>query len=671
MKKGAPVVRKAAAAANRPAIAPLVPTMWHQYLPFSYNCPYDKNAGRNVAPGCVALTMAQLMYYYKYPKATTITIPAYTTYSGFNMPALPPTTFDYSKMKLNYDYIYDASTIDPNDPAIIEVTKLLIYAGCAVEMEYSSFGSAAVFDIGLFAKYLGYDKGARRLMAGNYPHDTWEEMVYNELAAGRPVPYSAGAVGNQSHQFIIDGYDGKGYFHANIGEIGRGDSNIFYKLGVLNDCENQTGFVEFSGYNVGQAAIFGFQPDKGNDPVPVVSVNYGEYKLSKADFTRNSSSADFKDIVLSATMTRHDNNGKSMDYGWGLFQNGVMKKVLCTATSSQQTIGLDKSFSITSDMAEGTYQLFPIFRNHGAKEWEEYLEYRYTTEDGTPMRHYIATIGKTSLKIGVSSTDPKITINKVEYYAAYEGKKLNARAFFTNGGTNYENLLTFWIDGKLRTGVGTYVDPGQSGYVDFCTAAPQKGSHNVKIATDYEGKDVVFSGKLNITEAPNSKLTAEATIKGLKNNVVTDNLDVTLKITNIGTTTFDNMIHATMPANKLDDNGNSIDDIDNGYPTWYWGRVWYLHIEPGQSTDISVSIGNEVFKPKHYRYDIRFFDDSSNLLYVSDSFTYEDTSSNGIETKIQKTPDNDIYYDLQGRRVSASDLKRGVYIHNNKKILVK
>ncbi len=622
-------VRKAGEASEREAIPPLIQTTWHQYLPLKYNTPFNESAGQNTPVGCVALTLAQIMYYYQYPQGTTITIPAYTTGSGYEMPALPPTTFDYSKMHLNYDHVYegDRETIDPNDPSLIEVTKLLMYAGCALQMNYSTMGSSAVFDPQVIAKYFDYDKGARYLMAGNYPHEVWEEMVYNELAAGRPIPYSAGAVLNQNHEFIIDGYDGHGYFHANIGEIGRGGFNGFFKLGVLNECHNQTSQVLFSGYNVYQAGIFGFQPNKGNDPVPSVSVDYGNYALPKADFTRKSAGEDFKDIELSASMKRYDNNGHTMDYGWGLYQNGLLKKELCSSTTDQEITSLNMKFNMGSQLADGTYQLFPIFRNHGAKEWELYFEHGYTTEDGTPMRHYTATIENNKLHIGVSSKEPNLNVNKVEYFAAYEGEKLNMRVWFTNNGTNYENLLMLWIDGELAAGVGAYVDPGLSDYIDFCTAAPTKGTHEIKVSADWEGKVIIYTDELTVTDPPECQLEAEVTAKGLIGSVVYKDLDVVCKITNTGTTTFADMIDAELSVDEIDENGNVLYRPETGYPAWRWARVWYLHLEPSESAEISFTMGKEIFTQKNYSYDLTILYNNNKdfkNLYLSGCFTYSD-----------------------------------------------
>jgi hypothetical protein len=593
------------AVTEREPIAPLIKTVWHQYLPFRYLCPFDENAGNYTAVGCVALVLAQLMYYYQYPQGTTQEIPAYTTGTGYDMPALPPTTFDYSKMHLNYDYCYSTTEFDPEDESVKAVTKLLLYCGCALQMNYSTLGSAAVFDPEIIAKYFGFDRGCRYLMAGNYPHDVWEEMVYNELKAGRPLSYSAGAVGNQNHQFLVDGYDGYGFFHVNIGEIGRGSSNSYFRLGVINDCDNQTGLVEFSGYNVNQAAMFGFQPDKGNNPVPVVSVDYGDYSLAKSDFTRNSTSSDFQGVILQASMKRWNQNGLTMDCGWGLFQYGVLKKVLCSISSDQEMTSLGETFAFGNGLADGTYQIYPIFRNHGAAEWEHYIEYHYYTDDMVPMVHYTATIQQNNLHLGISSKDPNVTVDKVEYYAPYTGAKLNARAFITNGGTNYENYLFFWIDGQLRTGVGAYVDPGKSDYVDFCTAAPEKGSHKVSVSTDEEGKEVIYTGTLDVTDEPVCQLTSEVTIQGMdENHDVHHRLDVTCKITNTGSTTFNNMVYAEIQSYASNEKGEICDDIPNGLPTWPWRRVWYLHLEPGESQEISFSINHTVMKPNDYFYAI-------------------------------------------------------------------
>ncbi|MBR3088407.1 MAG: C10 family peptidase [Prevotella sp.] len=249
---------------DREPIYPMITTSWNQYQPYYDFTPTDPSSGNHTLVGCVAITLAQIMKYYEYPQKTTKTIPAYTTSSGINMPKLSPTTFEYNKM---LDYYSSLNTYYYSQEQLNAVHKILKYAGCAVQMDYSSGGSAAIFDIAKIANYFGYRSDAKLLHAAMYPRDTWEDMIYNELAAGRPVPYSAGAVKQQNHQFIIDGYDGRGYFHANTGEFGFFDGLFYCKLHVINDCELSTGPVEFSGYNCYQAAVFNFQPKDSSQPL--------------------------------------------------------------------------------------------------------------------------------------------------------------------------------------------------------------------------------------------------------------------------------------------------------------------------------------------------------------------------------------------------------------------
>ena len=251
---------------DREPVYPLISTTWNGYDPYYYFCPMDPNTGNRTLVGCVAITLAQIMKYYEYPKKTTISIPAYTTSSGIQMPKLAPTTFEYDKM-LDYYTPDDNDVNNYTEEQLAAVQKILKYAGSAVKMEYSSEGSASTFDVALIAKYFGYRNDATLLHAAQFPRATWEEMIYNELAAGRPVPYSAGAVLQQNHSFIIDGYDGRGYFHANTADYGYYAGLFYCKLHVINEYETGVYPVESSGYNCYQSAIFNFQPADSSQPL--------------------------------------------------------------------------------------------------------------------------------------------------------------------------------------------------------------------------------------------------------------------------------------------------------------------------------------------------------------------------------------------------------------------
>jgi len=459
------------APAKREAIKPLIKTVWHQYPPYDCLTPYSSSLKHNMLVGCVAVTMAQLMYYYHYPAGTTKEIPAYTSETNkYEMKALPPTTFDYDKMHHSYGHFLYDEEYDKSDPSIQEVAKLLLYCGCAVEMDYTNFGSAANFNVQKFADYFGYDRGAQFRFAANYSSDVWEEMVYNELAVGRPVPYSAGAVLNQNHQFIVDGYDGNGFFHMNEGGVGSFDSNdIYTKLSVLDTYYEQDGAVAFSGYNVHQSAYFGFQPDKGGTAV------------------------------------------------------------------------------------EG--ETYPNITSEG------------------------------------------VTVDKVTFCAAYEGERLRAHIDCTNNTTNQENLILLWIDDNPAGGRGLYLDPSTSGQTIIFAAAPERGTHKVKLTSDWEGKNILYEGNLNITEAPEMDLKWETEYEGIKNYVVKDCITVKHTITNVGKNRFDGFLYSFLYAQQVDENMEYIEDLTTGYPSSIRNHHVFLDLQPGESQNIEFKFDGYDMEP--------------------------------------------------------------------------
>lgn len=389
---------------DREPVYPLITTCWNGYDPYYHFCPTDPISGDKTLVGCVAITLAQLMKYYKYPEQTTVTIPAYTTQTGIEMPALPPTTFRYDLMK-DY-YVWDVFEPNYTSDQLEAVQKILKYAGCAVEMQYSSEGSASTFDVARIAKYFGYRSDARVLYAGQYPRTTWEQMVYNELAAGRPVPYTAGAVMQQNHSFIIDGYDGRGYFHAVTGLYGYFSGNFYCKLHVINDCELQMGPVECSGYNVFQQAVFGFQP--ANSSQPLQSLTNGENMTGKQSNIEIKSIEFYNPFAGQKTVAviNHRNTGETNENNLFLWQGDVIKGgigsyvgpgqdgdvVVCFATPTEPgtyPIRITTDFEGKNVIYETTLEVTPaphtvkLKANATIEGFKGmYLE-KYTADDGT------------------------------------------------------------------------------------------------------------------------------------------------------------------------------------------------------------------------------------------------------------------------------------------------
>ena len=235
----APIMKRSA------AISPLIQTRWNQSAPYHNQCPTAPGTSEICLTGCVATCMAQIMYYYKWPEHC----PALPSYTPFGFPAplpeLPPIDFDWNDMKLSYTYGEEGVAADA-------VAWLMRYCGQAVKMGYGLDGSSGWLNPEVMKETFDYSETTTTVYRNDYGAEAWEALIYGELAQGRPVPYSGQSDGG-GHQFICDGYDGKGYFHINWGWGGYLDS--YFLLSVVNPEPERN-----SGYSQQQDAIIGLEP---------------------------------------------------------------------------------------------------------------------------------------------------------------------------------------------------------------------------------------------------------------------------------------------------------------------------------------------------------------------------------------------------------------------------
>ena len=153
-----------AAVQTRNSIAPLITTKWDQATPYWNKCPQFMNSddeadGYDLAyTGCVATAMSQIMYFHKQPAQTLAEIPSYTftvagdnyNYSTVTMDAQPVTSLDGEHTRETYTGAEDEVYTDA-------VATLMLYAGCAVKMQYGRNSSGAYTDdIPKGFRYFGY-----------------------------------------------------------------------------------------------------------------------------------------------------------------------------------------------------------------------------------------------------------------------------------------------------------------------------------------------------------------------------------------------------------------------------------------------------------------------------------------------------------------------------------
>lgn len=241
----APIVSKA-------NILPLVESHWNQSAPYNDLCPTVGTTATYT--GCVATATAQIMRYHKHPATGT----GSHSYSWNNQTLsrdFSESTYDWTNMLLDYgsDYSTTQSTA---------VARLMADVGYAVSMDYGTSASGAYSEDvpTALTTYFGYSTNIKLLSRSSYGLTDWMTLLYQELAAGRPV-YYAGSSTSGGHAFVVDGYR-DGYFHVNWGWGGLSDG--YFLISALDPDQQGIG-GSTAGYNSDQQAIVGIAPASADD----------------------------------------------------------------------------------------------------------------------------------------------------------------------------------------------------------------------------------------------------------------------------------------------------------------------------------------------------------------------------------------------------------------------
>jgi hypothetical protein len=229
-------------AASRDVIVqPLISCNWDQGTGWNDLCPLDgAGPGGRVLVGCVAVSMAQVMYYWNQPRQGVGS-------HGYNS--------DYGWLEVDFAAAdYDWSLIYPNTPSY-ESAELLYHCGVAVDMMYGPDGSGAYVGWGnpsaltAMEDHFGFLTSASFEERGDYNSTQWRMLLQSELDAGRPMIYRGyGSAGG--HAWNLDGYRDDDYFHFNWGWGGA------YNGWFLSEGLSPGGMS----FNDGQAVIMGLEP---------------------------------------------------------------------------------------------------------------------------------------------------------------------------------------------------------------------------------------------------------------------------------------------------------------------------------------------------------------------------------------------------------------------------
>ena len=375
---------------TRNSIAPLLTTKWDQARPYWNKCPQVQNEDGEYEPsytGCVATAMSQIMKYYNYPAQTTQVIPSYQYgYGTGNMGEyitqttedLPVTTFDWAHMLDSYNGSEDQVYTDA-------VATLMLYVGHAAHMTYAltASGTTDPYIPKAFNNYFDYN--AQLVYRSDYDQQAWEDMVYQELVAGRPMVYNGRAGSGGGHSFVCDGYEMGDYYHINWGWGGLG--NGYFQLAIMNPHAAGIGASSSAeGYNIDQTAIIGITPGySGQGQVNHVLTVYNMYYSGNRELERGSNGFSlYKRRQVVVTAEDHIDDGTKYARGIALYDsNNNFVEMIASMTYYSSAISVtdkwpdsnsSEYYYFGKNISNGKYKIVPVCQVQGTSEWIPMLE---------------------------------------------------------------------------------------------------------------------------------------------------------------------------------------------------------------------------------------------------------------------------------------------------------
>lgn len=471
-------------AVARTAIAPLIQTRWNQGEPYNNLCPEIDD--EKAVTGCVATSLAQLMYYHKWPQGAATAIPGYTTTTkdkkkesiNLTVPPLAATTFSWNTMTNTY-------ADDATGAAADAVATLMQYCGSALQMMYglsANDGSSAYTENIPYAlkAYFGYDGGVRHAYRSTYSYAEWVNLIYGELAEGRPVALGGQSTGG-GHSFVCDGYQGDDYFHINWGWGGSSDG--YFRLSALNPREQGFGgSSSLDGFSFYQDAVIGIQKPVDGNKDYCLSLE-GLHLVSNTNtFTRANTDENFTGISIYFLVYSYYQGTNAFDFAVQLV-DGSGNVIQTFYEALKQSLdwngnkgGTISGIIIPNTVANGTYYIKVMSRPNGTSDWQECFDgdrYQMTAVISENELTFTVPIPATAVP---STATIDIEGSGTEGYLT-QGYEQEITASFTGGPADYHGNVILCVDGYPVMGKMLDIPAGQTvdaHYVYTPTTAGEK-----------------------------------------------------------------------------------------------------------------------------------------------------------------------------------------------------
>ena len=594
---------------ERKAIAPMCEALWNQNDPYNRMAPVKD--GKTCVTGCVATAMAIIMYHHRWPEQGEGS-------SG---------EVDFSSARYGWDQMTPVYNEESSEESCQAVAQLMYHCGVAVNMKYGVNESSAVVKLAAPAlnNHFGY-KGALFAYRDQYGAAAWTDLIYNELAEGRPVLYAGG-----SHAFVCDGYDGNGYFHFNFGW--GGFSNGYFRLYSI--IPGEIGIGGGTGdYSSSQQAIYGIERPDTNRHIPLsiignfihlVDTGDGQYLYYGADVVH----AGEESLTIESGLEI-----ESIQSGERQFHS--ITEVSFPANYSQTSYQFEADLQNLPQLPVGEYRLYPA--------------YYIANKDKTTIIPFAAdrvqylslSVSESGTTISLPETKPTFDIQITTPHRLYSGKNAKFNMEITAHGYEYVGTMqlilshlnsssTWQLTRAIALSPEEPVQFTWDGVLSTSSGSPiPAGEYKLRIQAQY---NTIFEQDITVLPLPEPSVIELAAPISVKNQgaVSPDDFeaDITLRCTE-GSFVGEVFIEC------FDSNGNGIaDPFVSEFLELQEGEEWSLKHTPlltaakGTIAEVAVLLVDQsgtgsFIGPESYNR-IPFLVDPEHYLAIEDSTIFPDT----------------------------------------------
>ena len=408
-------------------VEPLIDAQWGQSYP--YNSKTPRVGGKPTYTGCVATAAAQFLYFYKWPLQRP---PLYVRSEGDEADTSP--TYLWDLMKGTREQMNSTR-------AAAAVGRLLLDVGKAIRITFGTQASPSNIEYTLDALQNDFGYTTRLLHRDRMKADEFREAILQEISDGYPVMVCGGV-----HAFVYDGYDRRGFVHANFGWDGQGDG--YYDINTITTplpgpfmgngqfWENQVALMahpkngKYPDFptplrvlGARKNTAFEFEPREGQPTTRFAAkITAGSYNSINGEFGRFSGQVGF---------AVNDAEGRTVKLVPFRYDNTLWSSIFTTWNLEMSDIDL-------SDVPEGNYLLVPVCRELVARNPDTFKPW-YPIRYGNRMKLSVAD-GKLTVEDEIAGGALSVCRDPELLFPAYAGSGDPALLTFTVRNPNVDEM---------------------------------------------------------------------------------------------------------------------------------------------------------------------------------------------------------------------------------------